>query len=297
METIQLNHPTLPIFNTCEPDIPCVTPGVYAVVGAAAALAGITRMTVSIVVIMFELTGALTYVLPIMIAVMLSKWIADGFSNAGIYETWINLNEYPYLGNPEEASIPDVYASQVMTAVDDLATITAVGHTISSLQHFLATHPFRGFPVVAESPSNLLLGYITRAELSYALKAATSQRSLPPSAEVFLLHRPAADPTTTLDLRPWMDQMPITLNSRSTLALTVDMFLKLGIKNMLFSDQGQLVGMLTKKDLWYILSHKHDLDVQQTTNGRRDQGLEQDEVVFGLADPDDEQLSRSRNPT
>lgn len=36
-------------------------------VGAAAFMGGVTRMTVSLVIIMFELTGALTYVLPIMI--------------------------------------------------------------------------------------------------------------------------------------------------------------------------------------------------------------------------------------
>lgn len=41
----------------------CVIPGVYAMVGAAASLAGVTRSTVSLTVIMFELTGTLTYVL------------------------------------------------------------------------------------------------------------------------------------------------------------------------------------------------------------------------------------------
>lgn len=84
MEIWVTNHPKFFVFASCEPDVPCITPGTYAIIGAAAALAGVTRMTVSIVVIMFELTGALTYVLPIMIAVMISKWVGDAFSRRGI---------------------------------------------------------------------------------------------------------------------------------------------------------------------------------------------------------------------
>ena len=40
----------------------CVNPGLYAMVGAAATLSGVTRMTVSLVVIMYELTGSLLYI-------------------------------------------------------------------------------------------------------------------------------------------------------------------------------------------------------------------------------------------
>ena len=40
----------------------CVNPGLYAMVGAAATLSGVTRMTVSLVVIMYELTGGLLYI-------------------------------------------------------------------------------------------------------------------------------------------------------------------------------------------------------------------------------------------
>jgi chloride channel 3/4/5 len=39
--------------------------------GAAAALSGIMHITVSVVVIMFELTGALTYILPTMVRSLL----------------------------------------------------------------------------------------------------------------------------------------------------------------------------------------------------------------------------------
>ncbi len=58
----------------------CIIPGLYAMIGAAACLSGVTRMTVSLVVIMFELTGAMTYSLPIMMAVMIGKFVGDAFS-------------------------------------------------------------------------------------------------------------------------------------------------------------------------------------------------------------------------
>ena len=48
-------------------------PGLYSMVGAAAALGGVTRMTVSLVVIMFEVTGGLQYIVPFMVATMASK--------------------------------------------------------------------------------------------------------------------------------------------------------------------------------------------------------------------------------
>lgn len=254
VEVWQREHPNFIAFASCEPDIPCVTPGTYAVVGAASALAGATRMTVSIVVIMFELTGALTYVLPIMIAVMLSKWVADAFGKRGIYESWIHFQGYPFLDNKDDTPVPDVSVSQIMTRLDDLVCITATGHSIESLQDLLTEHRFRGFPVIQDSREAALLGYISRTELQYALDSATSTaRSLPPSTECFFSHQPLADPTITLDLRPWMDQTPITLRSNSTLQLTNEMFQKLGLKYLIFVDRGSLMGLLTKKDLWFVL--------------------------------------------
>jgi chloride channel 3/4/5 len=255
MEIWVHNHPKFFLFQTCEPDIPCVTPGTYAIVGAAAALAGVTRMTVSIVVIMFELTGALTYVLPIMVAVMISKWVGDAFSRRGIYESWIHFNEYPFLDNSEEMAIPDIPASQIMTRIEDLVVLTATGHTIDSLTRILQTNPYRGFPVISDPRDAILLGYISRAELSYNIQAASRPpRSLPPETETFFSHQPLADPRTTLDLRPWMDQTPLTQPSRTSLHLVVSYFQKLGLRYVLFSDRGVLQGLLTKKDVWYVLN-------------------------------------------
>lgn len=255
MEIWVANHPTFQPFEYyCAPDVPCINPGTYAIIGAAATLAGVTRMTVSIVVIMFELTGALTYVLPIMTAVMFSKWIGDWFGRRGIYESWIHFNEYPFLDNSDDqlTQIADIPSAQIMTRIEDLVVLTATGHTIASLSAILESNPYRGFPVVSDPREAVLLGYISRAELSYNL--LTAAQSLPPETEAFFAHQPLADPRTTLDLRPWMDQTPITLPSLSSVHLAVSYFQKLGLRYVLFSDRGVLQGLLTKKDVWFVLN-------------------------------------------
>lgn len=258
VEVWQREHPNFIAFAACEPDVPCITPGTYAVIGAASALAGATRMTVSIVVIMFELTGALTYVLPIMIAVMISKWVGDGFGGKkGIYESWIAFQGYPFLdNNKDDAPIPDITASEIMTPVEDLVCISSSGHTISSLRTLLAEYPYRGFPIITTSSDLTLLGYISRRDLLFALNSSTSHSSSLPNDDTscHFSHQPLADPTVTLDLRPWMDQTPMTLNSKSSLMLTNEIFMKLGVRYVVFSRRGRLEGLVTKRDLWGVLS-------------------------------------------
>ncbi|KAI9675421.1 MAG: hypothetical protein M1817_001325 [Caeruleum heppii] len=275
VETWQSRHPNLMIFGACEPDIPCVTPGTYAIIGAASALGGVTRMTVSIVVIMFELTGALTYVLPIMIAVMISKWVGDVFGKRGIYESWIHFNEYPLLDQRDESAIPDVPVAHIMTRIEDLVVLPARGHSIASLQQLLRTHPFRGFPVISDTREALLLGYVSRTELLYALDRALSPpQTLPADTETHFARPPedADSSATTLDLRPWIDQTPLMVSSKSSLQLTANLFQKLGLRYVLFCDRGVLQGILTKKDVWYVLNGAEERTVGGGIGALRERG-------------------------
>ena len=75
-------HDTLPYFfrGECGQDESCITPGLYAMVGAAAVLGGVTRMTVSLVVIMFELTGGVRYIVPLMVGSTLYRDWLKGLS-------------------------------------------------------------------------------------------------------------------------------------------------------------------------------------------------------------------------
>ncbi|KAL1923502.1 uncharacterized protein VTP21DRAFT_8482 [Calcarisporiella thermophila] len=237
------------LFASCKPDMPCVTPGTYAMVGAAAALGGVTRMTVSLVVIMFELTGALTYVLPIMIAVMISKWVGDAFGKESIYDGIIRLNGFPYLNSKEEY-VHHTLASDVMTRVDDLVLITATGMTIENLDELLHETDYKGFPVVNSLGDLALVGYISRSELRYALEEARTKSNVDASSPCYFTSNfPILESSAFVDLRPWMDLTPITASYKSPMILIVDLFQKMGIRYVLLTMRGQLMGLITKKDV------------------------------------------------
>jgi len=46
-------------------------------------------VSVSLVVIMFELTGGLQYIVPLMVAVMTAKWVADSLGRQGMYSFFL----------------------------------------------------------------------------------------------------------------------------------------------------------------------------------------------------------------
>jgi len=52
-------------------------------VGAAANLGGATRMTLSLTVIIIECTGDITFGVPIILALIVAKWIGDFFNPVG----------------------------------------------------------------------------------------------------------------------------------------------------------------------------------------------------------------------
>ncbi|KOS22872.1 H(+)/Cl(-) exchange transporter 4 [Escovopsis weberi] len=82
--------------------VPGISPGIFAMVGSAAFLAGVSRMTVSLAVIMFELTGEVNFIPPFMIAILIGKWVADRISADGVYDLSQHLMGHPFL-EPEQA--------------------------------------------------------------------------------------------------------------------------------------------------------------------------------------------------
>lgn len=88
VQYIALTYPNAGLFGNCRADgnpESCVVPGVYALVAAGATMCGVTRLSVTLAVILFELTGSLEHVLPFSIGVLVSKWTADALEPLSIY--------------------------------------------------------------------------------------------------------------------------------------------------------------------------------------------------------------------
>ncbi|KAI4877443.1 hypothetical protein NFI96_010434 [Prochilodus magdalenae] len=124
--------------------------GTFALIGAAAFLGGVVRMTISLTVILIESTNEITYGLPIMITLMVAKWTGD-FFNKGIYDIHIHLRGVPLLEWETEVEMDKLTASDIMEP-----NLTYVyPHTrIQSLVSILRTTVYHAFPVVTENREN-----------------------------------------------------------------------------------------------------------------------------------------------
>ncbi|KAF3936173.1 hypothetical protein ABW19_dt0202557 [Dactylella cylindrospora] len=273
-------NPGSSFFASCAPDGPCITPGTYAFLGAGAALSGIMHLTVSVVVIMFELTGALTYILPTMIVVGVTKIVSSSFGKGGIADRMIWFNGFPFLDNKEEHSF-GVPVSQVMT--EHVSAIPTNGMKLNELEHMLKDHDYQGFPVVQDRSSNLLIGYIGQTELKYAIERARKERALTQNTRCFFIldSNPAApslspaveaplagsSSSNSIDFSRFIDGTPITVHPRMALETVMQIFKKLGPRVILVEQRGRLCGLVTVKDVL-----KYQFKVENREHPRDDTG-------------------------
>nr|XP_020492510.1 chloride channel protein 2 [Labrus bergylta] len=143
-----------------------IVPGGYAVVGAAA-LSGAVTHTVSTAVIIFELTGQISHILPVMIAVILANAVAQSLQPS-LYDSIIRIKKLPYLpelgwGNHEKYNIR---VEDIM--VRDVRYIT-LNCCYRDLHNVLLTGHLKTLALVESVESMILLGSIERAQLQSLL--------------------------------------------------------------------------------------------------------------------------------
>ncbi|KAG7474483.1 chloride channel protein 1 [Solea senegalensis] len=139
-----------------------ILPGGYAVIGAAAMTGAVTH-TVSTAVICFELTGQISHILPMMVAVILANMVAQGLQPS-LYDSIIQVKKLPYL--PELAlghiSKYNIFVEDIMVRKVKFLSSQS---TYRQLNHLLESTALKTIPLVDSRESMILLGSIERTEL------------------------------------------------------------------------------------------------------------------------------------
>lgn len=242
-----------------------ISPGVFAMVGAAAFLAGVSRMTISLCVIMFELTGELEYIVPHMIAILVAKWVADGLEKDGVYDLAQTVLGHPFLDADHSMKLVQGTQESVERLIPPKQTMHDITVDVPKdnkiakriLEEKLDKLKERGLmdAGLVLVQDGMLQGYLAEGELDFGLNdlgrhwESTSRIRILGDAE-----------DGDLDLSVFVDRTPLTICAKAPMEYLVEMFGKLGLRYLCVVEEGsgKLVGVVIKKRLVvWLESLKH----------------------------------------
>uniref|UniRef100_A0A4W4H2D2 Chloride channel protein n=1 Tax=Electrophorus electricus TaxID=8005 RepID=A0A4W4H2D2_ELEEL len=257
-------------------------PGKYALMGAAAQLGGIVRMTLSLTVILVEATGNVTYGFPIMLVLMTAKIVGDYFIE-GLYDIHIKLQSVPFLHWEAPATSHWLTAREVMSSpVTCFNQLEKVGTIMDFLSNTATNH--NGFPVIVQATFGmtclfLLCGLILRSQLIVLLKhkvfverahSRLHQRKLqlkdfrdayPRFPPIQSIHVSQDERECMMDLSEFMNPTPYTVPQETSLPRVFKLFRALGLRHLVVVDDvNKVVGLVTRKDLARYHMGKHGLE-------------------------------------
>ncbi|CAL0328677.1 unnamed protein product [Lupinus luteus] len=265
--------------------------GFFALLGAASFLGGTMRMTVSLGVILLELTNDLLLLPLVMLTLLVSKTVADSF-NKGVYDQILHIKGLPYLEAHAEPYMRNLVALDVVTG--PLITFSGI-EKVGNIIHVLESTGHNGFPVIDEPPFSdtpELCGIVLRSHLLVLLKGKNFSRERVPAGQSIFKKISAFDFAKAglgkgiklddldieeeemdmyVDLHPITNASPYTVVETMSLAKAAILFRQLGLRHMCVVPKSQgrppVVGILTRHDFMpehvlglypHMKSHKWD---------------------------------------
>jgi len=240
-------------------------PGLAALVGAAAFLAGVSRMTISLCAIMFELTGELDATLPHMVAILVAKWTADAMGRQSVYDLAQNVLGHPFLDHESAMGAVQklgVRAEELVPPARTMDEITVIVPESGRVKRALleekrAQLEARGLldaglvlvRSIPGSKAKYLQGYIPQGELTYGLDSIETQNGSD-GIEVRVLGE--SDESDEADISAFVDRTPVSICAQAPMEYVVEMFGKLGLRYLMVTEEGSgaLIGVVIKKASW-----------------------------------------------
>ncbi|PVV02997.1 hypothetical protein BB560_002538 [Smittium megazygosporum] len=229
----------------------CVTPGVYALVGAGATLTGATRTTISVAVIMFELTESLTYTLPVMVAIITAKLVADIWGTLSIYDKIMDLAGYPFIDTKVNYVFTKPFAGDLVYTelpfinIDHLNTITV----LKNLLDYIIEEGYNDGGIALVNNEMELIGSIQCEELMTSL----SRISEWPRETICYFENPPRNHSHYSNVSPLNDfsslvnQSPLSVRYNAPIELVSQLFSRLGASFICVEKDTKYYGIIPKK--------------------------------------------------
>jgi chloride channel 7 len=138
--------------------------GLFAVLGATSLLGGSMRTTISLCVILLELTNNLLMLPLVMLVLLISKTVADVF-NSGVYEQILHLKGLPFLSPYVEPYLRNLTTVDVVKG--PLVTFSGI-EKVGNIMQVLNRGKHNVFSVIDEAPFSeapILYGLVLRSHL------------------------------------------------------------------------------------------------------------------------------------
>lgn len=237
-----------------------IDPAIYSFLGAGAALSGITGLSVTVVIIMFELTGAVKYIVPMMIIVLVVKvtYESTGNGQGGIADKMIEVNGMPYLDPKEEYHFDEDFTAQLMIKHDQELITLETTMSLKDIRTTLASCQVKDLPIVQNGN---LLATISRLRLETLIQKDDLNDTIDDAESTLfsfigddmILKMTNSVPMTHGGLlvnQEWVNYDFVTINKDSSMNKMTQMFVDLGCKTIYIIDEHfQLVGVCNKKDI------------------------------------------------
>ena len=276
MQYAVLRYPDFFLFSSCPRTggvEACVTPGVYALVAAGATMCGVTRLSVTLAVILFELTGSLDHVLPFSLAVLCAKWTATAVEPLSIYDLLTDMNSYPFLDNKNhpvfDTELGDLVTHIPRDRIIDITSSPAIRAVdlrgkLEMLQ--MAGELDGGLPLVRDK---VLVGLIPAPDLEFALDRLENEETAMcvMTNEARWSGFDYEDNTNidATDFTPFIDPSPVALDFHSPMDLVYQCFVKLGLRYVCVLKKGKFAGLVHKKSFVHYVK---ELEREERRRGR-----------------------------
>ena len=283
-------------------------PGTYAFIGAGAMLAGFTRMTVAVEVILIEASGAIGLSVPMMMSIIFARSVADRLLHA-YDEQMLELKGYEFVHDEPHVEVERLIALDICTECPALGVVVGMAEARQAIKD--CSEELDAIPVGDGREG--VLGLVSKRTLMDKIRInrrisvrINRRRSGIPSPQRTIQEKIGLSRSglfsnderrdsigeisdvasdiirgMAIDLTPMIDRDPYTVPSRTPIRRVYKLFRRMDLKHLVVTGyDNQCVGVISRHNL---LRHRTGQEIEKLARSHNGRDVD----IGGIAEGDE----------